>query len=188
MGIIKKFIAEFLSVIMCISMLQPIIVSAQTAKNEIVNADIYVNLSAYVPTISGAISCADGKMVTLNINNITNNTVIANQTITVEAGNQNISYTLPSLVSSKEYEVIISCTENGNSLAYMSVILDSSILAVNITGTATTANNVDVNASLQTTNTGLVDKNISFTGNKELSTTNSELVAVSVLPFNSCRL
>ena len=171
MEIIKKFIAEVLSVIMCISMLQPIIVSAQTAKNEIVNADIYVSLSAYVPTISGAISCADGKVVTLNINNITNNTVIANQTITGEAGNQNISYTLPSLVSSKKYEVIISCTENGNSLAYMSVILDSSILAVNITGTATTANNVDVNASLQTTNTGLVDKNISFTGNKELSTT-----------------
>ena len=171
MKIIKKFTAEVISVIMCISMLQPIIVSAQTEKNEIINADIYVNLSEYVPTISGTISCSDGKMVTLNINNITNNTVIANQIITAEAGNQNISYTLPSLVSSKEYEVIISCEENGNSLAYMSVILDSSIIAVNITGTATTANTVDINASLQTTNTGLVDKNVSFTGNKELSTT-----------------
>ena len=171
MKIIKKFTAEVISVIMCISMLQPIIVSAQTEKNEIINADIYVNLSEYVPTISGTISCSDGKMVTLNINNITNNTVIANQIITAEAGNQNISYTLPSLVSSKKYEVIISCEENGNSLAYMSVILDSSIIAVNITGTATTANTVDINASLQTTNTGLVDKNVSFTGNKELSTT-----------------
>ena len=160
MKIIKKFTAEVISVIMCISMLQPIIVSAQTEKNEIINADIYVNLSEYVPTISGTISCSDGKMVTLNINNITNNTVIANQIITAEAGNQNISYTLPSLVSSKKYEVIISCEENGNSLAYMSVILDSSIIAVNITGTATTANTVDINASLQTTNTGLVDKNV----------------------------
>ena len=110
-------------------------------------------------------------MVTLIINNITNNTVIANQTITAEMANQSISYTLPSLVSSKEYEVTVSCTENGNSLAYMSVILDSSIVAVSINGTATTADTVDVNASLQTTNTGLIDKNISFTGNKTLSTT-----------------
>ena len=171
MKIIKKFTAEVISVIMCISMLQPIIVSAQTEKNEIINADIYVNLAEYVPTISGTISCSDGKMVTLNINNITNNTVIANQTITAEMANQSISYTLPSLVSSKEYEVTVSCTENGNSLAYMSVILDSSIVAVSINGTATTADTVDVNASLQTTNTGLIDKNISFTGNKTLSTT-----------------
>ena len=171
MTTMKKIMTEIISVIMGISILQPIIVSAQTVKNEIVNADIYVNLSAYVPTISGTISCSEGKMVTLNINNITNNTVIANQTITAEAGHQNILYTLPSLVSSNEYEVIISCTENGNSLAYMSVILDSSILAVNIAGTATTANNVDINASLQTTNTDLVDKNLSFTGTKELSTT-----------------
>ncbi len=171
MKTMKKFLTEIISVIMCISILQPIIVSAQTAKNEIVNADIYVNLSAYVPTISGTISCAEGKMVTLIINNITNNTVIANQTITAEMANQSISYTLPSLVSSKEYEVTVSCTENGNSLAYMSVILDSSIVAVSINGTATTADTVDVNASLQTTNTGLIDKNISFTGNKTLSTT-----------------
>lgn len=171
MKTMKKFLTEIISVIMCISILQPIIVFAQTAKNEIVNADIYVNLSAYVPTISGTISCAEGKMVTLIINNITNNTVIANQTITAEMENQSISYTLPSLVSSKEYEVTVSCTENGNSLAYMSVILDSSIVAVSINGTATTADTVDVNASLQTTNTGLIDKNISFTGNKTLSTT-----------------
>ena len=171
MKTMKKFLTEIISVIMCISILQPIIVFAQTAKNEIVNADIYVNLSAYVPTISGTISCAEGKMVTLIINNITNNTVIANQTITAEMANQSISYTLPSLVSSKEYEVTVSCTENGNSLAYMSVILDSSIVAVSINGTATTADTVDVNASLQTTNTGLIDKNISFTGNKTLSTT-----------------
>ena len=64
MKIIKKFTAEVISVIMCISMLQPIIVSAQTEKNEIINADIYVNLSEYVPTISGTISCSDRKMVT----------------------------------------------------------------------------------------------------------------------------
>ena len=171
MKTMKKFLTEIISVIMCISILQPILVFAQTAKNEIVYADIYVNLSAYVPTISGTISCAEGKMVTLIINNITNNTVIANQTITAEMENQSISYTLPSLVSSKEYEVTVSCTENGNSLAYMSVILDSSIVAVSINGTATTADTVDVNASLQTTNTGLIDKNISFTGNKTLSTT-----------------
>lgn len=151
--------------------------SIVTEQRKFIEADVDVTISGYKPVISGTVYCTEGKTIELNIKNISDNTVLSNETITSEDGVFNISHTLPSLLSTKEYEVSIVCSENNIELANLSAAIDSSILLVDISGTARTADNVSINAQLQSVNTGLVDKNTTFTGNKSLSATIPNLVS-----------
>ena len=145
-------------------------------RNKFIEADLTVALDWYVPQISGTISCTAGKTMTMTVVNKTDNTVIANDTMTSVNGVHNLSYTLPSLVSAKEYEVTFSCIEDSNSLAEVSVNIDSSMLAVDVTGTVNTADNVEVEARVQSTNTSLIDKSKTFTGSKTISETIPNLI------------
>ena len=138
---------------------------------QFVDADVNVTISGYVPSISGTVYCTEGKTITLSIINKTDDTTVANETITSETGVFDLSYTLPSLLNPKEYVVLVSCAENNSSLADMSVTIDSSILALEVSGTVSTAENVNVDAELQSVNTGLIDKSETFTGSKSVSVT-----------------
>ena len=151
--------------------------SIVTEQRKFIEADIDITISGYKPVISGTLYCTEGKTIELNIKNISDNTVLSNETITSEDGVFNISHTLPSLLSTKEYEVSIVCSENNTELANLSAVIDSSILLVDILGTARTADNVSINAQLQSVNTGLSDKNATFTGNESLSVTIPNLVS-----------
>lgn len=146
-------------------------------QRKFVEADVDVTISGYRPVVTGTICCTEGKTIELIIKNTTDDTVISNEIITSEDGVFNISHTLPSLLNTKEYEVTVVCSENNTELANLSVVIDSSILLVDISGTATTADNVSVNAQLQSVNTGLIDKNATFTGNESLSVTIPNLVS-----------
>ena len=142
-----------------------------TEKKLFIDSDVTVSISGYVPVISGTVSCTDSKTITLNLLNKTDNDVIASETITSPNGVFNLSYTLPSLLRAKDYEFTLSCTDNGASLASVSVVIDASILALDVTGSVATADNVEVDATLQTVNTGLLDKSLTFSGSRSVSVT-----------------
>lgn len=145
--------------------------------NKFIDADLDVSISAYVPRVSGTISCTQGKTVTVNVLNKTDNTVIANETITSANGIYNVSYTLPSMLNLKEYEITFSCTSGSNTLTAASVTVDSHFLSVDVAGTVTTANNVSLDAHLQSVNTDLINKSKTFTGSKTISGTIPNILA-----------
>lgn len=148
-----------------------------TEQRKFIEADVDVIISGYTPVISGTVYCTEGKTIGLIIKNLTDNTVLSNETITSEDGVFTLSHTLPSLLSTKEYEVNMVCSENNTELANLSAVIDSSILLVDISGTATTADNISINAQVQSVNTGLIDKSTTFTGNKSISATIPNLVS-----------
>ena len=99
-----------------------------------INADMTISINSYVPTISGTLSCIEGKTVSFTIVNITNNTVIAEDVITSADGSYSLSHTLPSLLYNKEYSIQLNCTENGTSNLNFDLNIDSAVILLNVDG------------------------------------------------------
>lgn len=72
-------------------------------KTRLVNADFLVNISGYVPQITGSIQSLSGTTTELRIENITDQYLIANDVFREESGLCEVSYTLPSLLNAKKY-------------------------------------------------------------------------------------
>ena len=153
---------------------------------QVMTADIAVNIVNYTPTITGTVSCVDGNSININIINNTDQSVIANDTVTAENGTYNISYALPSLLSAKDYTVTINCMEQEKILASMSVEIDSSVLLISVTGTVETAEDVIVDANVS--GGGLIEKSTSFTGNESVSATIPNIAANATINMTAvCR-
>lgn len=150
---------------------------------EFVNSDISVNVNAYIPTIQGTLSCIEGKTTTISIINTTNNTVIAEDTVTSDDGVHNLNYTLPSLLLGKKYSITISCLEGNSTLVYVNAIIDSAVVLVTVSGEIQVADNVRLDAQLQSANIESLNKNTSVTANRDISATIPNLVA-----YMSCNL
>lgn len=156
----------------------------EAVQSKFLNANIMIGIYGYEPSIWGPISCLDGTQAIISIFNKTDNTVIAEETITSEDGEYYLSYVLPSLLSRKEYEVSIVCKdESGKILAQMSVNVDSKILAINIEGQASTASDVTVDAKVTSTNTDLIDEEMSFSGSKTVDVSIPNLVSGAQFDF-----
>ena len=155
-----------------------------TVEELFLDADMRVSIDGYVPKIEGTLSCMEGKTVNFNITNTTDNTVIANDTITVDDNVYNMSYTLPSLLSTKDYSVTVSCKYGTKTLAVMNINIDTALLVVTISGTVETADNVSISAHLQTENSELLDKNTLFAGSEQISVTIPNLVSGASFLFN----
>lgn len=149
----------------------------KTIQRQFINADLVIDVSAYIPTLSGNISCIDGKVVRLEIINKTTNTIIANEAITYEDGNKNISFTLPSLINGVDYTVLITCIEDDKTLFTVNADIDSSYILVLGTGTIQLGDNVKLDVRARTTNSDLVDKSTTITSDKEISLSIPNVVA-----------
>lgn len=155
----------------------------RTITREFVNSDIIVNVNGYIPTIQGTLSCIEGKSATISIINTTNNTVIAEDTVTSDDGVYNLNYTLPSLLLGKKYSITISCLEGNSTLVYVNAIIDSAVILVTVSGEIQVADNVRLDAQLQSANIESLNKNTSVTANRAISATIPNLVA-----YMSCNL
>ena len=143
--------------------------TAQEVVKKIFDTDLTVSISGYTPKVTGTILCLEDKSITFEVKNKSDDTVIFSDIITPEDGEHNLSFTFPSLLSPKEYELTLSCRDDGEVITYFSAILDSSILAVNAEATVSTTDDVTIDAQMKTVNTGLLDKETTFTGNKTVS-------------------
>lgn len=149
---------------------------------EVVNfmdADVDVVISGYVPKLTGTVSCVEGRTINLSMVNKTDGTTIASDTVTSDDGVFNLNYTLPSLLRAKEYEITVTCLHDQMQLANMAVNIDSSVLALDITGSVSTAKNVSFDTTLKSTNMDLIDQENTFTGSTEVSKTIPNLVAAA---------
>ena len=155
----------------------------RTITREFINSDISVNVNGYIPTIQGTMSCIEGKSATISIINTTDNTVIAEDTVTSDDGVYNLNYTLPSLLLGKKYSVTISCLEGNSTLVYVNAIIDSAVILVTVSGEIRVADNVRLDAQLQSANIESLNKNTSVTANRAISATIPNLVA-----YMSCNL
>ena len=154
-----------------------------TITRQFVNTDISVNVNGYIPTIQGTLSCIEEKSTTISIINTTNNTVIAEDTVTADDGVYNLNYTLPSLLLGKKYSITISCLEENSTLVYVHAIIDSSVVLVTVSGEIQLADNVRLDTQLQSPNIESLNKNTSVTENRTISATIPNLVA-----YMSCNL
>lgn len=152
-------------------------------RSNFITADLDLNIKLYVPTLTGTISCTTGKTVCFNILNITDNTIICNEMITSETGASDISQTLPSLASNKEYQLTISCYENNETISQISAVIDSSILAVDITGDITLADDIQVDVDVQSSNFSSINMSKTFSSSRSVSGTIPNLV-----PFASIEI
>lgn len=158
--------------------------AVEAVRSKFINANITVGIYGYEPSIWGPVSCIDGTQAIISILNKTDNVVIAEETITPEDGTYYLSYDLPSLLNRKEYEVSVICKdEAGKILADMSVNVDSKILAVNIAGQACTASDVVIDAKVKSTNTDLIDKETSFSGNESIDVSVPNIVSGAQFDF-----
>ena len=149
----------------------------RTITREFVNSNISVNVNAYTPTIQGTLSCIEGKNATISIINTTDNTVIAEDTVTADDGVYNLNYTLPSLLLGKKYSVTISCLEGNSTLVYVNAVIDSAVILVTVSGEIQVADNVRLDAQLQSANIESLNQNTSVTENRAISATIPNLVA-----------
>ena len=149
-------------------------------RKKFIDADVSVSVKGFNPVISGTVYCTSGKTINVSIKNITDNSVIANDTITSENGIFNISYKLPNLISPKTYKIFCTCADSEKSLIQMNLTLESSVVLVKLSGTVAAADDVDVDAEFKGTNTNLVDKSTNFTGSKNVSITIPNILASAV--------
>ncbi|MBR5152043.1 MAG: hypothetical protein IKW60_00740 [Clostridia bacterium] len=152
---------------------------------KIMETDLDIVLSNYVPMVSGTISCFPGKEIEIYAKNITDNKVIKWISIQAEDGSYHFSTTLPSLISAKEYELSIVCKDSSGVLASTSVVIDSSIILVSIDGAVTTADGVYMDVRAKSTNTGLVDKSTTIRGTETVSETIPNLIANAAFEFSA---
>lgn len=151
--------------------------TTEVIESQFFDGNIIVSVSGYVPTILGNVSCIDGKEINFDVINSSDNTVIAQDTVTSEDGIYNLNYVLPSLITGKDYAVTINCKNETKSLFRVDVEINSSIILVSVNGDIQVADNVKLETNVQTTNSDLINKSATITSNESISTTIPNLVA-----------
>ena len=145
--------------------------------NQFLTADLNVSVNAYMPTITGTISCTEGKTVDVTVTNVTDNTVIAEETITAEDGEHAVSYTLPTLMSTKEYSLVVTVNDGSTQQVALNVSIDCKVLSVEAAGTVNVSENTWLDMQVQSVGSDLINKSGTVTASKEVSLEIPNLVA-----------
>ncbi len=147
------------------------------AENNFLNADLTISVKTYVPSITGTIRCSEGKSVNVIVTNITNNEIIANESITSENGAHNVSYILPSLISAKEYSLVIKALDGINEQVVLNMVVDSSVILVEATGSISVSDDTSLDVRVKSVGTDLIDKSATVTASRSVSVTIPNLLA-----------
>lgn len=145
--------------------------------NQFLTADLNVSVNAYIPTITGTISCTEGKTVDVTVTNVTDNTVIAEETITSADGEHAVSYTLPTLMSTKEYSLVVTVNDGSTQQVALNVSIDCKILSVEGSGSITLSDNTWVEMQMQSVGSDFINKSGTVTTSKDISLEIPNLVA-----------
>ncbi len=148
-------------------------------KRQFADMNISIDINQYVPTLSGSISCIADKSIILRIENITDNIIIAEDTIHAEDGAHEISYQLPSLLQAKAFNISVICNDDSSKQAELNLEIDSSVLLVSASGTIELSDGTSISMHAQSVNSNLIDKQIEFTDSRTLSATLPNIVGNS---------
>lgn len=149
----------------------------RTVTNEIVDIDVLVNVNSYVPSIEGTINCYYDRTITVNVENVTDGTVIFKDTIEETDGTYNLSVELPSLLYPKKYALNVTCDNDTDNLMLLNATIDSSVILISAEGNFEVQDNVSANVSLQSVDSDLINKSTVINENKRVSVTIPNVVA-----------
>lgn len=158
--------------------IDPNLTNAEKIQNELLfDSDISVSLSSYVPKISGNLKCEHGTAIDIDIVNTTDNTVIADRTIMYSTEPQQIDYTLPSLISAKDYTLTVTAYNNAGTLAKVEVDIDTSLILSTVEGAVDVNKGVHLDGSFTSQNTELIDKDVYVGADRALSFTIPNIIS-----------
>lgn len=145
---------------------------------ELFNADLLMKVSLWTPTISGTIRLnSAGKTLSLNIINLSDDSIIANDTFTNIGIDNTISYKLPSLLNPKAYEIRISCTDGDDEVAGFTATIDSAIVNVSANGKITLGEDIELHLVTNVNNIDVANQDRYVTSAETFSKTIPNLVA-----------
>lgn len=147
-------------------------------RNKIMDVYLNLNIIKYEPNVSGLVYCTEDKSIHINLLNKTDNEIIYTKTISSEDNSTKISFGLPSLLRTKKYELTVSCTDStGKTLTDVKVDIDSKVLALQLDALVNTANNVEVEATMQSATIEELNDTTVFSGNEQLSFTTPNIIS-----------
>ena len=149
-----------------------------------VNAEINIDIINYVPKIVCNVSCINEKTVNFVAVNLSDDKIVLEDTVTQEDDNYSLTYTLPSLITGKDYTVTISCTDNEKMLFSINVEINPSIILVSVSGDVQVSDSVRLDVRAKTTDSDLIDKSASFTTDQSFSLTIPNVVANAFCSIN----
>lgn len=155
------------------------------ALNHFMSADFTLSVNNYVPSISGTVSCKQDKIIRIVATNITDNSVIAEETIDAENGMCEILYTLPSLISPKNYSIMISAVDNEKEQMLLNVEIDSSIVLVEINGNIEVDDKTYVDMQVKSDGSDLINKSTTINSDRSVSITIPNLLMNAVVELKA---
>ena len=142
----------------------------ETIEREFFDCDLTVNINGYVPTISGTITSYYNRQVNIYMIDEIDNIVVYINEFDSTSGVQNISLNaLPSLLAGRQYRLIIECVGDDVTLFELDAEIDTSIFLVSGTGSIKLADNVYVDASIDSAGYGIKQTRIFYDLEKELT-------------------
>ena len=155
------------------------------SRTKFIDVNITINISLYTPTVTGTITCENGRTLNVIVRNTTDGTTLFNESITSSDGTFKVNLTLPNLLHKKRIEVsMIGYNSNERELVNLNAYVASTTTNLAISGNVSTATNVVVDAEAKTNGFDFVDKSGSLSGNitlQEYSIPNLVAIASATL-------
>lgn len=136
--------------------------------NHFAHVTATVNVNASNIIISGTATVYDNKKIAIDINNMTDNTVIADSDITRHNSNFNFTYKINNIHASKEYHAQINVTDivSKTPVCSLNLNFNTGPLLISAEGRSTVGDNVRIIGHLTSTNSDLLDKSVTISTDK----------------------
>lgn len=155
----------------------------ETITKKFFAADLSIELSSYVPHLTGTLACSQGKTVNMTIANVSDNRIIATENVTYDDGAKAIDYTLPSLLNPKDYTLRFTVYEGSKILTTINAQVDSAIILTELNGNVTVGSDVSLEVTFSAENANIDDSNSVITEYKEFSASVPNLLSNGSFSF-----
>lgn len=155
----------------------------ETITKKFFAADLSIELSSYVPHLTGTLACSQGKTVNMTITNVSDNRIIATENVTYDDGAKAIDYTLPSLLNPKDYTLRFTVYEGSKILTTINAQVDSAIILTELNGNVTVGSDVSLEVTFSAENANIDDSNSVITEYKEFSASVPNLLSNGSFSF-----
>ena len=155
----------------------------ETITKKFFAADLSIELSSYVPHLTGTLACSQGKTVNMTIANVSDNTIIATETVTYGDGVKTIDHTLPSLLNPKDFTLSFTVYEGSKNLTTINAQVDSAVILTKLSGNVTAGSDVSLEVTFSAENINIDDKYSVITEYKEFSASVPNLLSSGSFSF-----
>ena len=157
--------------------------ATETITKKFFDADLSVTLTSYVPHLTGTLACSQGKAVNMTIANVSDNSIIATETVTYDDGAKTIDYTLPSLLNPKDYTLSFTVYEGSKNLTTINAQVDSAVILTELSGNVTVGSDVSLEVTFSAENINIDDNYSVITEYKEFSASVPNLLSSGSFSF-----